>query len=207
MGTSYRPVRVPMVTLSTSESNNNVQLSLRTGPLSLAGRCCDIVLHHTKGCVCVCVCTGVNTRHQDALWEECNPGEVVGIFGRSDGVPALMMLSVWHLPRHPVVAIFPDGRGLFGSGVIWRAQVHPANSLALPHNLLDLKVLPTSWGLKPEHTFRGLVESMSPWVRPVLEAEVGLAQFLAGGYIVVPDQCELITSQGTVTDMRRSLSN
>lgn len=58
MGTSYRPVRVPMLTMSTSESTNNVQMSLRTGPLSLAGKCCDIVLHHTKGCVCVCVHRG-----------------------------------------------------------------------------------------------------------------------------------------------------
>lgn len=43
---------------------------------------------------------------------------------------------------------------------------------------------------------------MSPWVRPVWAAEVGVAQFLAGGYIVDPDQREPITPQRTVTNMR-----
>ena len=61
---------------------------------------------------------------------------------------------------------------------------------APPCNIQDLKdLLLTSWCQIPQHTFRGLVESMPQRVRAVLAAKGGPAQYLAGGQYVMPDRC------------------
>ena len=63
---------------------------------------------------------------------------------------------------------------------------------APPHNLQDIKdLLLTSWCQIPQHTFRGLVESMPHQVWAVLAAKGVLTQYinLAGGHNIMPDQC------------------
>ncbi|KAL0201441.1 hypothetical protein M9458_004628, partial [Cirrhinus mrigala] len=44
---------------------------------------------------------------------------------------------------------------------------------ASPRNLQEQDLLLTSWCHKPQHTFRGLVESMPRWVRAALTAKEG----------------------------------
>ncbi len=62
---------------------------------------------------------------------------------------------------------------------LWDVMKKQVRSMeAPPRNLQDLKdLLLTSWYQTPQHTFRGLVESMPRWVRAVLAAKGGPTQY------------------------------
>ena len=68
----------------------------------------------------------------------------------------------------------PDSPDLNPIQHLWDVLDKVQSMEAPPCNFQNLKdLLPTSWFQIPQHTFRGLVESMSGQVRAVLEAKGG----------------------------------
>lgn len=65
--------------------------------------------------------------------------------------------------------------------------------MEVPPNLQDLEdLLLTSWYQRPQHTFRGVVESRPRRVTAVSAAKGRATQYWAGGHNVMPDECVLI---------------
>lgn len=128
------------------------------------------------GCVCMCECLapgcimGVRAKSSSGnIWVIC--WEMLG--------PAL--ITAVNLTSTPTLlqTIFPIHENNIPRW-LWYLCVQEHN------NDFSLKIpwlfLPTYWTWftyipEPEHTFKGLVESMSPWARPVLAAKEGLTKF------------------------------
>ena len=91
---------------ATTDRANNRQVSIRTGPHS-SGRRWPGLMNHvffyiTRMAGCMCIAYLGNTWHQDALWEEGKPAEMVWCFGQCSArkhwmLPSMWML-LWHVP-------------------------------------------------------------------------------------------------------------